>query len=1250
MEKKILGLDLGVSSIGWALIKEENNKPTEIIDLGCRIIPLSTDDKDEFSKGVSISKNQKRTLKRTQRRGYDRYQLRRKQLIEFLESNEMRPDETLMQLPALELYGLREKALNEKISRKEIGRILYHLNQKRGYKSSRSDASAEKKDTEYVAEVKSRYTHIKELGLTIGQSFYRALKENQYYRLKQQVFPREAYIEEFEKILIAQQAFHSDLINDSFISELKDEIIYYQRPLKSQKGLVSICEFEGQYRMNENKQEIFTGPKVAPRSSPLFQVCKIWEIINTITIKNKNGETLNISNEKKKEIFDHLDNNKILTQQELFRILGLKKDAGWYTNKQIAKGIQGNLTKTAITEIIGKEKDCLQFNLTTKLTDEEVFLIDKKTGEIIGENKKNIIHKDFRSEKFYQLWHIIYSIPENDECIKNLLKYFPELTKSEAEKLAKLDFKRQGFGNKSAKAIRKILPYLSEGYVYSDACSYAGYNHSASYTNEEIYKRQLKKTLPLIKKNTLRQPVVEKILNHAINLVNALIEKYDKPDEIRIELARELKQSKDERNETFSNINATEALHEEISKRIKELGINPTKKIIEKYKFIFPIKSKKLKEATVCNQCKYCGQSFNLTEALTGDNFDVDHIIPKSLLFDDSQSNKVLVHRKCNADEKKNKTAFDYIRSKGEVELNAYLERIDNWYRSGILSYTKVEKLKTSYEDYLERKRKKKITAADKKIWEDFIARQLRETQYISRKAKEIFEQVCYNVWSTSGQITDHLKNIWGWDEVLMNLNLDKYRKAGLTEYKEVILPDGAIHNKEIIKGWTKRDDHRHHAIDALTIACTKQGFIQRINTLNASDTRNAMLHEIEDARIVFDKRKNLLENYIYALKPFKTGEIEAKVAEILISFKPGKKTASFGKRKIKVNGKKQVVQSGIIVPRGALSEESVYGRIKIIDTNKPVKYLFENPHLIVKNYIRQLVEERLQKFANNTTAALKSLKNEPIFLDKEQPIRLEYGSCYKEEYVIKYPLENLKIKDVNSIIDEKVRDIIEQRLKESGNKEKEAFKNTVWFNEKLRIPIRTVRCFTGLNAVEPVKQDENGRNIGFIKPGNNHHIAFYKDENGKLQEHSCTFWHAVERKKYKMPAIITNPKEIWDTILHNSLDLPDSFLEKLPKDNWIYFESLQQNEMFVLGLNDDELKNIIQNKNKALISNYLYLTWAIAEGDYWFRHHLETKNTELKKIQGAKETKRIYRCSSSSFFQLNPCKIKIDNLGDIII
>ncbi len=256
----------------------------------------------------------------------------------------------------------------------------------------------------------------------------------------------------------------------------------------------------------------------------------------------------------------------------------------------------------------------------------------------------------------------------------------------------------------------------------------------------------------------------------------------------------------------------------------------------------------------------------------------------------------------------------------------------------------RMQRLKVSHIEYLERKKQKKETESDIKIWESFIDRQLRETAYISRKATELLKQICSNVYTTEGNVTAKLRDLWGWDDVLMNLQLSKYKELGQTEIKEWTSNHGKhIHKKETVSNWTKRDDHRHHAIDALVIACTKQGFIQRINTLNASETKNEMEKEIQISNLQFKERMNILERYLISQRPnnFTTKYIEQEADKILISFKSGKKVATKGVRKIKKDGKKVIVQRDILTPRGQLHEQFVYGKIKVVIKDKNLKYLF---------------------------------------------------------------------------------------------------------------------------------------------------------------------------------------------------------------------------------------------------------------------------------------------------------------------
>lgn len=1281
MAKNILGLDLGTNSIGWALIEiDDNGVPVRIVAMGSRIIPMSSNDRDEFQRGLSITKNQTRTVSRTQRKGYDRKQLKKSDLKDILDKYNICPSDELLKLSMLDLWKLRSDSANpnENISAEQLGRILYMLNQKRGYKSARSEANADKKDTDYVQAVKGRYAQLKGRNQTIGQYFYGELyhanANNSYFRIKEEVYPREAYTEEFDTIINAQKDKH-DFLTDEVVHQLRNEIIYYQRKLKSQKGLVSICEFEGfektVFDKEKNKEKtVFVGPKVAPKTSPLFQLCSIWEVVNNISLKIKNPEGSKykwgekIPNLKEKEVIvDYLFKNESLSFTKLLEILELNKN-DVYVNKQILKGIKGNETYATLHAILG-DIELLNFDVSIIPSNHTSMLVDKKTGEILEERAGLELDASLEKESLYQLWHTIYSLKDLDECKNALIKRFG-FDDEVAEKLSRIDFNKQAFGNKSNKSMRKILPFLMEGYDYSQACSLAGYNHSNSLTKDEREQQETLNQLELLPKNSLRQPIVEKILNQMVNVVNAILEQYGKPSEIRVELARELKQSKDERNDADLQNSKNKKLNEEIGKRLAELGLPDTKRYIQKYKFIFPSLSKNLKDAQVNNQCIYCGETFNLTEALSGDAFDVDHIVPKALLFDDSQTNKVLVHRKCNST-KTNQTAYDYIATKGEEQVHIYSDRIDDWFKRGIISYSKMQRLKVSHKEYLERKKTGKETETDKKLWENFIDRQLRDTQYISRKSREILQKVCNNVSTTEGGVTAKLRNLWGWDDVLMNLQMPKYKELGQTVIKEWTSDHGKRkHQKEEIENWTKRDDHRHHAIDALVIACTRQGFIQRINTLNSSETKDLMQQEIikakkllgenynekefeTDNELVKNHKERLsqLDDYLRLQKPvkFDTKYVEQEADKVLISFKAGKKVATV--TRFKATGKNK--DTGVIVPRGALHEQSVYGKIKVIEKDKPLKYLFENSDKIVIPKIKSLVEERLLENENDSKSALSTLKKNPIFLNDEKTEILEKTSCYNDATVLKYKLQSLKASQADDIVDERVKFLVKERLTQFGNKEKEAFKDTLWFNEEKQIPILTVRLFARPDAanLQAIKKDENGKDIGFVLTGNNHHIAIYEDKDNKLVQHSCTFWHAVERKKYKILPVIKSSSEIWNQLLNK--EFPQTFLDKLPTDNLDLKFSMQQNEMFILGLSTEEFDEAFKNNDKSLLSKHLYLVWSISNNDYWFRHHLETKNSDLKSIPTAKDSKRYFRFKSvGAIVGNNPIKIRLNHLGEI--
>ena len=1187
MARKVLGLDLGVGSIGWCLITlDKDEKPQSILGMGSRIVPLSTDDATEFTQGKAITKNKMRTVARTIRKGMDRYQLRREALKKVLREHGMLPDESLIKLPLLELWELRARAATpgEQLSLTELGRVLLHINQKRGYKHAKADEAAEaeaegksKKEKEgYVAQVKGRYQALKEKGQTIGQHFAEELRANRQtasrgvyytYRIKEQVYPREAYIEEYDSIMKVQRTFYPELLTDALIGRIRDRIIFYQRPLKSCKQLVSTCEFEKKERVVQVKRinkdgveelverTITIGPKVAPKSSPIFQVCKVWESIQNIRLYYPDGTERKLEQEEKQKLFDYLQKNDKLSLTALRKELKIKPKEKLWCDKLLDKGIAGNTTTAILRKALkGYEQyeGLLRFDLTIR---------DGHKADEDGVIRP-IVDESYQNEPLYKLWHILYSIEDRADMYRALVGQLgikeEDLDDGLMDALYKIDFVKQGYGNKSAKFICKLLPHLQEGKMYSEAAEAAGVRHSDSMTAQERDERSLLETIPLLEKNALRQPVVEKILNQMINLVNALKREYGEIDEVRVELARELKMSREERVETTKSNNAREKENEAIAKRIAEYGLTPTKSRIQKYRL--------WQESA--ESCIYCGEHVDLVQFLRGEGIEVEHIIPRSILLDDSMSNKVCACRSCNG-KKGNRFAMEYIKSLGMEREQQYISRVEGLFEGKKISHSK----------------RQRLLILPKDLPEDFIERHLRLSQYISREAQGILRKGIRLVSASEGSVTAKLRKLWGYDNILRDLNLERYRSMGETEVVTVEHRDGA-RTDERIKDWSKRKDHRHHAIDALVVACIRQSYIQRLNRVNAEadrEEKDAFI-KVQQQKPSHSKREKLssLENWLIRQPHFTTGEVMKHAEGILVSLRPGKRTISRGRNIYKRSGKTDV-QRGVLIPRGALSEETIYGVIRV---------------------------------------------------DGEDKV------------VCKYPFQSLKLKDVEYIVDKALLKEVKKRIKQRG--EKEAFAEPLYLDEAQTQEVRSVRCFTGKDQAKliPLRYNDESEAVGFVAPGSNHHLALYRDVDGRLVESVVTFWQAISRIRYGLPAIVTHPREVMEQALSIS-ELPEEVLGALPKSRLRLMEVLRINDMFLLGMTDEAIDRAIEGEDYPTLSRHLYRVQKLSSMYYVFRYHLETEVKDEKNTSG--EIPKFYRIKSLGAYQkLNPRKVKIDLLGRI--
>jgi CRISPR-associated endonuclease Csn1 len=1220
--QKIFGFDLGVASIGWAVATQnaENEENNDVLDCGVRVMPLNSDEIKEFGKGGNVPTNVARRMARGARRNLQRYRLRRHLLYRALSRLGMMPDERLLtKTPPGDLFDLRDRALREPLSLPEIGRVLLHLNVRRGYRSSRKDQTESdgKIQSDYLKEIAGREAELATKHQTIGQRFASGLRDSANYRVRQQIFNRSTYIEEFDRIWEEQSKHHPDVLTQTNLRLLRDKIIYRQRPLKSAKGLIGECALEWNYALDKNTHEpIFlpnglkkvVRPKCAPKSSPLAQECKVWESIHNLRVYDERGGEFKVTDEHKRQIFEILQSEeKKLTASRLLKNV-LKLSPKSYTVDALVRenGLESNRTRAKLLSVFQKagiqRRDLLEFNPEV----EEVEWDNPETGERV---RRLQLRGDFDQQPLYRLWHLIYATQEERDLVRLLQERY-QFTPEQAEALAEIDFTSAGYANKSHRAMRRLLPQLRQGLDYTDACKAAGYNHSNSLTKAENEGRKLLAKLDVLPKNSLRNPVVEKILNQLIHLVNELISTYGTPDEIRVELARELKQSAKERQGVTKRNNDRKRENDRIRKSSAEdLKIQPesvTKVQIEKWKIWEETEGVSL----------YTGKKLDRATFLRAEAIDVEHIIPKVRRFDDSLENKTICERKLNQ-EKNKSTAHDFMKNQpvsGLQDYDAYLRMVKDLLDRGKISKAKYSRLM--------------MTAEDVSNDTEFIARQLRETQYITKKAKDLLQDVCHHVYTSSGSITDFLRHQWGWDEVIQDLRMPQFRELGLT--KTIKIRKGE-QDKEVIDGWDKRKDHRHHALDALTVACTRQAHIQRINNLN----------QTLEGKFGQERRQSLLgagrDKYIAGPAPFTHAQVCAAMDNVLVSFKQGNKVATRSRNKIKGIPKERQQQT--LTPRGSLHEETVYGRIRWykkvpLNGRFDLALLNEMPHV----HQRELVEVRLAEFDGDPRKAFKDLEKKPILYGKNAEKRLVEVTVWEYSLVSRKAVGPLlSEKSVSKIVDPKVRAAVQERLNAGGGTSKEAFKNVgndpVLANQR---PVQRVRV---LNPAE--KHVTLPR--GFVEPGSNHHIAVYRDTGGKKHEHVVTFWDAFQRVRLGLPAVITDVGATLEKISQMQGDLPNLFLPENP--DWQFVTSLAINDMFVFDLDPKEL-DFTDPKNQKKVSRNLYRVQKLSSNQYVLIHHLET--SVLEQSEYNRPDKRGKRLSLGSL--AGAVKVKINRLGHIVV
>lgn len=1362
--KKILGLDLGTTSIGWAMVNqaESTEERSSIIKIGVRVNPLTADEKDSFEKGKAITSNSNRTQKRGMRRNLQRYRLRRDCLIATLKREGWINDDTILSEDGpgttYETLELRSRAASEEIPLRDLARVLLNINKKRGYKSSRkvsgdedghlvngmevakalyeqgltpgqfslrllsngkkilpdyyrSDLNKEyeriwsfqkqfypdilsddfhkqldyqgqanvtkiflgkygiysadnkgkdrratalswrvealkervEKDvlayvianlrgeisnsSGYLGSISDRSKELWFNHLTVGQYLYGKILSEPGWSTRNQVFYRQDYMDEFETIWECQKAFHPEM-TETLKKELRDVIIFYQRPLKSQKGLVSFCEFESHEVKvtTDGKEKVKKrGCRVAPRSSLLFQEFKIWQNLNNLQICDSvSGEHFSLSVEQMSDLARELTAKNKMSASDVLRFLQYK-GRRYELN---FKNVEGNSTMAAFyagcVDIVsasghGEYKP-------EKMSFDDIQMLVKNVFSGLGfktdflDFRSDLPKEEYEKQDSFRLWHLLYSYSGDssatgDDSLIEKISEICGMPKEYAQIISRITF-ADDYASLSHKAMRKILPYLKGGNTYDVACSYAGYNHSHSQTKEEIENKVLKERLDILPKGTLRNPVVEKIINQMVHVVNQASDTFGKPDEIHIELARELKQNQKERQRATEDIAARTKENEECAKILREefgLAFVSQNDII-RYRLY--------KELEQNGYRTLYSDKYIERQDLFSKKIDIEHIIPQARLFNDSFSNKTLEFRDINI-EKGKETARDYILGKyGQDYYDNYALKVDDLYHRGAISKAKRNNLLMCGSD----------------IPEDFINRELTDSQYIAKKAREILEEYVKVVMPTTGSVTAKLREDWQLVDVMKELNLPKYRTAGLTYFEEHT--DGKTVEK--ISDWTKRNDHRHHAMDAITIAFTRPSHIQILNNLNASSDMDSTFYAIKKKEM----QKSGVFNPPIPLHMFRA-EVKDALESTLVSIKAKNKVVTRNINKSKGPGCQNIQTT--LTPRGSLHKEQVYGKRLLYETTLvPVgsRLTAEVIETVAKPAERNALRARLQEYGGDAKKAFtgkNAIEKNPIFIDEMHTIPVPAKvKCvqFKTVYSIRKAIgPDLKL---DKVADVKVKALLQARLDEFDGKPAKAFSdlenNPIWLNKEKGIRLKSVTIFENFDLT-PIhsKCNKDGKPIldaygkpienDYVNLRNNHHAAIYRDANGKLQERVIPFYEALLRITGGAPAV-------------------DKFYKA--DKGWSFLFSIKVNEMFVFpdpetGFNPSEI-DLCDPGNNILISKNLFRVQKLSPGIYYFRHHQETlldDNLNLKD----KTWKRV--CSLSDLE--NAVKVRINHIGQIV-
>lgn len=764
-----LGLDLGTTSIGWCLVRlNKDRQPIAIIKMGARIFSDGRNPKDGTSLAVT------RREARQARRRRDRLLKRKARMMDALIEYGFFPDNKKERESLLNLnpYMLRKKGLYEALTGAEFARALFHINQRRGFLSNRKTDKTDNESGTLKRAIKELREKLQQENCqTLGEWLANRHEKGKSVRarLRGKTQKDKAYdfyadrsmVEhEFDTLWEKQAQFNKTLFNETARNALKD-ILLFQRPLKPVKP---------------GRCTLLPDEERAPKALPSAQKFRIYQEVNNLRFLNNEMQEESLTLEQRNKVVALLEHGDATFKTKINKVLGMP-----------------GTTKYNLQDI---KRDRLKGNQTTKILSK-----DNCFGKVWFD-----FSLEFQDKVVDKLLH--------EESLDKLLSWLQKETdvdEKTAENIADTHLP-EGYGSLSKKALDRILPELKKNVVvYSSAVERAGFeSHSAlshAQKTGEIMELLPYYGIPLSRHvafgsgdvsdsdekryGKIANPTVHIGLNEVRKVVNGLIKRYGHPSEVIVEVARDLKLSRERKNKLEKEQKERQDRNRRLVKKACQvLNLDPEN--LDKSKRREISQKMQLWEELSADPaqrcCPYTGQPISISRLLSNE-VEIEHILPYSRTLDNSMSNKTVSMRQANRD-KGNQTPYEAFGNSGLPDYN-YAQILQ---RAELMPKAKGRRFaKDGYENWLR----------DNK---DFLVRALNDTAYLSRITKEYLSLICppNNVRAIPGRMTALLRGRFGLNNILSE------------------------------DGIKNRNDHRHHAVDAAVIAVTDQGLLQRFSKASA--------------------------------------------------------------------------------------------------------------------------------------------------------------------------------------------------------------------------------------------------------------------------------------------------------------------------------------------------------------------------------------------------------------------------------